>query len=319
MEKELKNILLYGFGRMGLTHFAILNGLYPNLNFSVLETNKKMVAILKKNFPEVTFYTDESNLPLKPFDLTLITTPPFIHKQLLSKAKQRQDKRIFVEKPFGGHLNYKVGAEERDEIFDNVFIGYVLRFNPCVQWVKENISPKDIIKAKGQYLSYTLDKKPKGWRNGEYSGVLNEMGSHILDLLNYLVNLDGYKVLQATKKSVVSDVDDIVDAKLQVKEKEIELYLNWVNKDIRKPVFGLEFELKNGQNIFLDQQIIRISEKGEIVKQISVTDLGATVPFYLRGVDFTKQMENLMGSANIMCTMADALKVNHIIKDILNS
>ena len=44
-------------------------------------------------------------------------------------------------------------------------------------------------------------------------------------------------------------------------------------------------------NIFVDQQIIRISSGGEVVQQISVTDLAATVPFYLRGVDFTKQME----------------------------
>ena len=84
-------------------------------------------------------------------------------------------------------------------------------------------------------------------------------------------------------------------------------------------MFGLELELRNGQHIFIDQQIIRISEKGEIVKQISVTDLGATVPFYLRGVDFTKQMEDLMDSANTMCSMDEALRVNQIIKDILNS
>ncbi len=314
MEKQLRNILLYGFGRMGLTHFAILNGLKSDLHFSVLETNKKIVAILRKNFPNVSFYTDENKLSYKPYDLTLITTPPFIHKQLLSKVVERGDKRIFVEKPFGGHLNNSM-----DTILENVFIGYVLRFNPCIQWVKKNISQKDIVKAKGQYLSYTLDKKPKGWRNGEYSGVLNEMGSHILDLLNYLINLDGHKVLHASKKSVVSDVDDIVEAKLQVPGKEVELYLNWVNKNIRKPVFGLELELRNGQNIYIDQQIIRISEKGKIIKQISVTDLVATVPFYLRGVDFTKQMEDLMDSANTMCTMNEAIKVNQIIKDIIKS
>ena len=63
MEKQLKNILFYGFGRMGLTHLAILQGLNSDLHFSVLETNKKMVAILRKNFPNVSFYTDESKLP----------------------------------------------------------------------------------------------------------------------------------------------------------------------------------------------------------------------------------------------------------------
>ena len=104
----------------------------------------------------------------------------------------------------------------------------------------------------------------------EYSGVLNEMGSHILDLLNYLVDLDGYKVLQATKNHRFRC--EHCRAKLQAEGKEIELYLNWVNKDIRKPVFGVELELRNGQHIFIDQQIIRISEKGKIVA-LSVTDL----------------------------------------------
>lgn len=299
---------------MGLTHYAILNGLTPNLKFTVLETNKKLVFILKKNFTNITFYTDESQLPSEAFDLTLVTAPPFIHEELLLKSRDRGDKRVFIEKPFGGHSNHKTV-----ELFDNVFIGYVLRFNPCVQWVKDNICTDDIVRAKGQYLSYTLDKKPKGWRNSEFSGVLNEMGSHIIDLLNYLIGLENYVIINASKESVVSDVDDIVRANLRVDNKEIELYLNWVKKDIRKPVFGLEFELKNGQHIFVDQQIIRISEEGKLVKQLSVTDFGATVPFYLRGVDFTKQMQDLIGEGVTMCKMKEALTVNRIIKDILNS
>ena len=45
MEKKLNNILIYGFGRMGLTHYAILNGITPDLKFTVMETNKKLVFI----------------------------------------------------------------------------------------------------------------------------------------------------------------------------------------------------------------------------------------------------------------------------------
>ena len=299
---------------MGLTHYAILNGIKPDLKFTVLETSKKMVFLLKKNFTNITFYTKESELPKEAFDLTLVTAPPFIHKNLLLIIQDRGDKRVFIEKPFGGHSNHN-----SDKLFENVYIGYVLRFNPCVQWVKNNINADEILRVKGQYLSYTLDKKPKGWRNGEFSGVLNEMGSHIIDLLNYLVGLENYKVIHASKESVVSDIDDIVRAKLMVDNKEIELYLNWVNKGIRKPVFGIELELKNGQHIFVDQQIIRIREGEKLVKNISVTDLGATVPFYLRGVDFTKQMQDLLGEGVTMCTMEEALVVNRIINDILNS
>ena len=65
-------VLIYGFGRMGLTHFSILNGLNPDLNFSVIEPNKILRNILKKNL-NAKFYADDSNLK-EAFDITLITT-----------------------------------------------------------------------------------------------------------------------------------------------------------------------------------------------------------------------------------------------------
>ena len=312
--EAVKDIIIYGFGRMGVTHYAILNGLNSSLNFSVLETNKKLVAILKKNFPNIAFYTEEEQIPSTPYDLCLITAPPFIHTQLLEKAKERGDRKIFIEKPFGGHSNH-----EMKQLFEDVYIGYVLRFNPCIQWIKEHISPSEVIKAKGQYLSYTLNNKPKGWRNGEFSGVLNEMGSHVIDLLNYLLDLNQYTVESRSLRSIVSDVDDEVSVTLNSKGRSIELYFNWVKKEIRKPVFGIELELKDGRHVFVDQQVIRISQKGELVEQISVADLCVTVPFYLRGVDFTLQMQDLISHNKTNCTMAEALKVNSMINDIIKA
>ena len=96
-------VLIYGFGRMGLTHFSILNGLNSDLNFSVIEPNKLLRIILNKNI-NAKFYSDDSDLK-EPFDITLITTPPSIHLQLLDKSLKRGDKKIFIEKPFGGYTN----------------------------------------------------------------------------------------------------------------------------------------------------------------------------------------------------------------------
>ena len=125
------------------------------------------------------------------------------------------DKKIFVEKPFGGFINSKFDYHN-----NNVFIGYVLRHNPIVQWIKKNIDPKQVIDVKAQFLSNTLQTKPKGWRNGEYSGVLNEVGSHILDLSNYLFNLKNYKIVSKKIESVISDVDDIVTLEIESNKKK---------------------------------------------------------------------------------------------------
>ena len=102
-------------------------------------------------------YSDDSKIEGS-FDITLITTPPMIHLKLLQSCIKRGDKKIFIEKPFGGHTNIKLNE---DVISNKVFIGYVLRFNPCIQWIKNNLDNNKIRSIHGQYLSNTIEKNQK--------------------------------------------------------------------------------------------------------------------------------------------------------------
>jgi predicted dehydrogenase len=308
-------ILIYGFGRMGLTHFSILNGLNSDFDFSVIEPNKIIRSLLKKNI-NAKFYADDSNLK-DAFDFTIITTPPFVHLELLERSKNRGDKKIFIEKPFGGYTNVNLNKFSE---FSTINIGYVLRFNPCIQWVKTNINPKEIKSIHGKSLSNTIEKKPKGWRNGPFSGVLNEMGSHVIDLVQYIIGNDRMKVLSSKKESIVSDIDDIVEATIKTENDiSVSLYFNWVKKEVRKPVFGLEIEMKDGFKYSIDQQQInKYNFNGEFIEKVSVADLAKSVPFYLRGVDFTNQMLDLIGDQKIMATVNEALEVNILMEKILN-
>lgn len=302
---------------MGLTHFSILNGLNPNLDFSVIEPNKILRKILNKNI-NAKFYADDSTLE-NPFDITLITTPPSIHLQLLEKSVNRGDKKIFIEKPFGGYTNTKLEYISKS---NSIHIGYVLRFNPCIQWVKTNINPQEIKSIHGQYLSNTIEKKPTGWRNESFSGVLNEMGSHVIDLIQYIVGRsDQMDVLSSKKESIISDIDDIVEATLKTKNNiSVSMYFNWVKKDVRKPVFGIEIEMKDGCKYSIDQQQVnKYNSNGDFIEKVAVTDLAKAVPFYLRGVDFTGQMLDLLGEQKIMASVNDALAVNITMEKILNN
>jgi predicted dehydrogenase len=311
---ENKRILIYGFGRMGLTHFSILNGLNPNLDFTIIETNKLLRKILNNNI-NAKFHHDDSDLN-DSFDITLITTPPSIHSEILNKCVKRGDKKIFVEKPFGGYTNTKLNHNLKS---NKIFIGYVLRFNPCIQWVKANVNPKDIKSIYGQYLSNTIEKKPTGWRNGSFSGVLNEMGSHVIDAILYIVGYEEMVVLSSKKQSIVSDIDDVVEASLKtINDISISLYFNWVKKEVRKPVFSINIEMNDGNKYFINQQQVnKYDSNGNFLKKISVTDLAKTVPFYLRGVDFTDQMTDLLGEQKIMASVSEALAVNSLMEKIL--
>lgn len=307
-------ILIYGFGRMGLTHFSILNGLNSEIKFSVIEPNKILRTLLKKNI-NAEFFADDTKLK-DPFDITLITTPPSIHLKLMEQSIKRGDKKIFVEKPFGGFSNSKL--ENASEL-KSIYIGYVLRFNPCIQWVKSNVAPNEIKSIHGQYLSNTIEKKPKGWRNGKFSGVCNEMGSHIIDLVQYLIDDNTLDVKDSKVQSKISDVDDIVEATLTSQTGvDISLYFNWVNKNVRKPVFSIEIETKDGFKYVIDQQQINKYRADKFIEKLSVINLAKTVPYYLRGVDFTDQMIDLTNDNRIMATVEDALNVNKTIAKIIN-
>jgi len=307
-------ILIYGFGRMGLTHYSILKGLKPEIKFTVVEPSKILRKLLHQNI-NADFYPDDSTLK-EGFDITLITTPPFIHLKLIENCINRGDDKIFVEKPFGGFTNINHNSSYD---YKNIYIGYVLRFNPCIQWVKSNINPENIVSMSGQYLSNTIVSKPSGWRNGNFSGVLNEVGSHVIDLIQYISGETQFDVVEVEKESVISDIDDIVKAKLKTKNNiSISLYFNWVKKDVRKPLFDLEIKMKNGDSYSIDQQQVKhLNSDESIVNRTSVTDLAETVPFYLRGIDFTKQMLDLLANGNKMATLNDGLAVNNLMNKII--
>ena len=307
-------ILIYGFGRMGLTHYSILKGLNPKIKFTIVEPNRILRKLLNKNI-DAEFFMDDLSFNDK-FDVTLITTPPLLHLNLLKHCIDRGDDKIFVEKPFGGSMNL-----DFDTSYDlrKIYIGYVLRFNPCIQWVKRNIARKEICFIGGKFLSNTLVSKPSGWRNGPFSGVLNEVGSHVIDLIQYITGEDQFDVLEVEVKSLVSDIDDIIKAKLKTKHNvAVELYFNWVEKNVRKPLFQLEIKMKNGDTYTVDQQQIKYVKPDQSqISRIGVTDLGEIVPFYLRGIDFSKQMEDLLGDGKILAQAKNGLSVNGVMSKII--
>ena len=312
MESKDKKIGIYGFGRMGLTHYAILNQLLDGAKFTFKDVDKRLNFFVKQNIRAKLIFNDDKLV--EGFDFTLICTPPMFHISTIEKCLKRGDKNIFVEKPFGGI------DDDFTEVMlhhDKIKIGYVMRFNPVIQWLKEHISTEKVVKVHGSYFSNTIEKKPKGWRNGKYSGVLNEMGAHIIDLAVYLFGLNKFHIKKKEVQSIVSDIDDIVKVDLESNNIDYHFCFDWVNRAYRKPVFDLKIFLEDGRIYVIDQQRVKIYNEDVFEKSISVVDLVEEVPFYLRGVDFTNQMRDLIGNQSTLATVDEALINRNIIKDIL--
>lgn len=309
-----KSIVIYGLGRMGLTHYAILNQLIENADVTIVDLNKKVNFIARKNVSAA--IQTEILKSEKGFDIALVCTPPMFHVPTVEACLKRGDRTVFVEKPFGGINEDYSFIESHSE---KVRVGFVMRFLPVINWLKQNIQVDQIVDFKGSYYSNSIEKEPKGWRNGKYSGVCNEMGSHILDLAVFLLGINNFEITNKKIESVISDTDDIASFELTANNILCDFHFDWVNKNYRKPVFNLEFTLRDGSYYKVDQQKIEMFDsKEKLLNRITAVDLATSVPFYLRGVEFTNQMQDLIHEQKALASVEEALVTRRIIKNILS-
>lgn len=292
----MNKVIVVGWGRMGVTHASIINGLYPNsLEFILIEPNSKVSRITRKTLGYKV--VSDLNETIVQDAIVLITTPPSVHSSLCDNVLSRGARSVFVEKPFG-LFDKRVDDDPR------ISVGYVLRFSEVAQKLKSIISEEGCVKISLDYSSQTLTKPPKGWRNTEYGGVLNEMGSHLIDLMLYLGGGQEFKVLNSYIQSVISEVDDIVSVKGLLGEIEVELSLNWVNPDYRKPVWSGFIETSK-QTIQFDQQSIDGGFEA------------ASVDYYVRGREFSLQMKHFIeNDKSIICSSEEANSVHDVITKI---
>ena len=296
MEITKTRCVVVGWGRMGITHTSIINGLYPDLfEYVLVEPNRKVSRITRKTLG-YRVVSDIKEISVKD-SIVLITTPPFLHSSLCDTALSGGASAVFVEKPFG-LFDKRVRDDSR------ISVGYVLRFSEVTQNLKALIQQEGCTKISLDYSSHTLTKPPKGWRNSEYGGVLNEMGSHLIDLMLYLGGGQEFKVLSSSIQSIISDVDDVVKVKGLLGDIEVELSLNWVDQDYRKPVWSGHIETTK-QKVHFDQQSIDDGFEP------------AFVDYYVRGRDFSLQMKHFIeNDKRIICNSIEANMVHDVITKI---
>ena len=107
--KEIK-LSIIGMGRMGITHFSIINS-HPNVNIvSVSDTSKITLDLLKKYIPPLQVFTDYKELIDKTMpDAIIVCTPPNYH-YVICKYACEKGINVFCEKPF------TLSTQEADEL-----------------------------------------------------------------------------------------------------------------------------------------------------------------------------------------------------------
>ena len=324
-----------GFGRMGITHFSILNS-HPSVEIvAVCDASKTMLNILKK-YVDVAVYTNyEKMLNEKDFDFLVVSTPADSHAEIV-KAGISKGLHIFVEKPFT--LNTTQGKEilalsKVTKLVNQV--GYVGRFHDVFMEIKRLLDAEligEIKRFKSEMVGATITKDAKNnWRGKKNlgGGCMYEFVSHCIDLVIHLLGQPD-KVTGSHLQSIYSsDVEDVVSSTFLYNNGMSGTVLaNWSDESYRKPTNRIEIFGKKGK-IIADQYSYKIFLKEDhpeegLVKGWNtryITDIAESVRFDVRGRVYTRQLDYFVECIEQKRTdnisdFAEAIKTDIIMDEI---
>jgi predicted dehydrogenase len=328
-------LAIIGMGRMGITHYAILNG-HPDVEIeAVADPSNIILTMLRKYMPIKTFRDYNEMLEEENFGAVLVCTPPNLNFDIIRKIAEKRIP-VFVEKPFvtkPEHAAELTKLYAAQELVNQV--GYVNRFNDVFLKVKELLDVHiigDIIRFKSEMFSCTITKSDEksGWRASRENGggAVFEIASHAIDLVDFLIG--------KPDKIIGSSLSHIYSAKVEDAAYSTFLYnngvcgtlnINWSDISYRKPTNKIEI-FGIGGRLLADQYSLKLflnEEKKEYEfkhgwNTLYITDVFKNVPFYVRGNEFTRQLYHFIDCVQnksvSQCTFSDGTDVLEVIDKI---
>ena len=297
---------IIGMGRMGLTHYSIINT-HPDVEVTAIaDTSSMMLNMLKKLIPSLKVFEDYKDLLNSDLvDGVIVCTPSSLHFPVCKMACEKGI-HVFCEKPFT--TDPKLASELADMFEEKGLVnqvGYVYRFDTVFKKVKEILDEKLIGKVchvNVQFLSSTISKMQpeKGWRSKRENGggATYEMGSHVFDLMEFFFGKP-QKIIGTLMNQVYSEaVEDISEAQVIYADGiSANIHVNWSDYTYRKPMLKIDIHGTLGKiqadlygyKLFLrkENQEKGLPEGWSVVPMNMIPD---ECPFYVRGTSFTNQL-----------------------------
>ena len=316
---------IIGAGRMGITHYSIANA-HEHAKITGVADPSKLVTTMLGKYAKIGTYKDYKGL-LKgeQLDGVLVCTPPAFNPEILDAVLEAK-LHAFVEKPF--MLN-SVDGNRFAQGFDAAGlvnqVGYVNRWNDMFTKARAFVEVGLIgepLRFRSEMFSGTIirDVGEAGWRasHANGGGAVYEMASHAIDLIAYFFGAPDRVGGTSLSKLYSKNVEDIVSSSLFYDNGLVgTLYVNWSDASYRKPTNKFEIFGRDGK-IQVDQHGMKVflAEANEAHglkqgwNQIYITDVFSSVPFYVRGIEYTAQLFDFIASIRegkpVRCTFADA-------------
>lgn len=297
---------IIGFGRMGITHYSIINT-HPAVEMTAIaDTSSTMLNMIRKYLPGTKMFDDYKDLLNSGLvDAIIVCTPSVMHYEVCKMAAEK-GVNVFCEKPF---TTSPAQAKELADLFESKGlvnqVGYVYRFDAVFGKVKEMLDQQligKVVHTNVQFLSSTISKMQpeKGWRSKRENGggATYEMGSHVIDLMEFFFGKPK-KIIGTLMNQVYSEaVEDISEAQIVYNDgMSANIHVNWSDYTYRKPMLKLDIHGTKGKiqaDLYGYKLFLREENKEAGLPEgwtsVPMNMIPDPCPFYVRGTSFTKQL-----------------------------
>ncbi|MDO9379190.1 MAG: Gfo/Idh/MocA family oxidoreductase [Nocardioidaceae bacterium] len=306
----MTRIGVVGLGKMGLSHLSMLRA-HPDVEVvGVCDSSGYMLGVLGKYTGVPTYGDLEEMLAATELDALVISTPSRLHAPMVRTALER-GLHVFCEKPFcldpADSLALSELARERGLVTQ---VGYHYRFVGAFAEVKRLLDAGAIGRVTHvlaeAYGPVVLKEQGGTWRSrrSEGGGSLYDYAAHPLNLVNWYLG-EPVDVRGTVLNSVFSaDIDDTVLSTMMFEsDATAQLSVNWSDESQRKMSTKITVWGTQGR-IFADRQECQTYlregaavpdgyEAGWNVRY--TTDLTEPVWFYLRGEEYSAQLDRFVG------------------------
>jgi scyllo-inositol 2-dehydrogenase (NADP+) len=299
-------LAVIGLGKMGLSHLSIANALDDFEVAAVCDNSRLVTDVLGKVTGLKGFNDYDQVLRLQDLDAVLIATPTVAHEPMIRKALDR-GLHVFAEKPLtldaGASQELAVLAASKGLVaqvgYHNRYVG---TFAEAAGLLAEGVLGKVSHALAESYGPVVLRRTKPTWRGkaGQGGGCLHDYAAHPINLLNWNFGAPQACLGASLPRHLSAEVEDQTHALLQFHDGVIgQVSVDWSDPSVRKMTTKLSAWGEFGK-LYVDRTELQLflTEKakaphgyrqGWTVRHI--TDLTPPVSFYLRGEEYSAQLE----------------------------
>lgn len=301
------NVGLIGLGKMGLSHFSIINA-HPDVKVvGVCDASSYLLDILGKYTGVATYPAIDKMLDAADVDAAIISTPSKFHAPMVRNCLERGI-HVFCEKPFC--LDPADSRELADLARAKNLVTQVGYHNRHVGTFAEVKRILDlgvlgrVTHALGEaYGPVVLKPKGTSWRSrkDEGGGALYDYAAHPADLLTWYFGRPNTISGTVMDRVFSAETEDEVFTTLTWPSGiSGQLSVNWSDESQRKMTTRISIWGTNGK-VAVDRQEIQVYLRDPAVAPTGygkgwtvhyTTDLTDEVDFYVRGEEYSAQLDN---------------------------